>query len=330
MKNGWFAATEYSSLYAAFGRAAQGKWDRESVAAFFLDLESELLALQAELRNGEYAPGPYRQFWIRDRKPRLISAAPFRDRVVHHAVMAPLEPWLDRRFIAHSYACRPGKGAHKAVAYYQRQARRYPYVLKVDIARYFPSIDRAILYGQLCRYVADPALLDVLGRILDASPSGGGIPIGNLTSQIFANLYLNDIDHWLVGAPGCGAYLRYVDDLYLLGDGKADLWRLRDHLALRLDALGLKIHPRKCTLQPTTQRVDILGYQVSPVKRWLRNDNGYRARRRLKRLAAGYRQGRVSRDTVRQSVASWLGHVHHADCDALLEQILAGVVFQRP
>ena len=126
------AATEYAALYAAFGRAAQGKWDRAPVAAFFLDLEGELLTLQAELRDGRYQPGPYRQFWIRDRKPRLISAAPFRDRVVHHAVMAPLEPWLDRRFIAHSYACRPGKGAHRAVDYYQRQARRYPYVLKVD------------------------------------------------------------------------------------------------------------------------------------------------------------------------------------------------------
>ena len=301
------------------------------MAAFFLDLEGELLRLQAELRDGRYQPGPYRQFWIRDRKPRLISAAPFRDRVVHHAVMAPLEPWLDRRFIAHSYACRPGKGAHRAVDYYQRQARRYPYVLKVDIARYFPSIHCAILSEQLRRYVADPALLGVLQRILDASPSdrGVGIPIGNLTSQIFANLYLNDIDHWLTGEPARGAYLRYVDDLYLLGDSQAGLWRLRDQLAVRFKALGLAIHPRKCTLQPTAQRVDIPGYQVSPVKRWLRNDNGYRARRRLKRLAARYRQGQVSRDTVRQSVASWLGHAHHADCDALLEQILAGVVLQR-
>ena len=243
--------------------------------------------------------------------------------------MAPLEPWLDRRFIAHSYACRPGKGAHRAVAYYQRQARRYPYVLKIDIARYFPSIDRAILCAQLRRYVADAALLGVLERILEGSPSDAGIPIGNLTSQIFANLYLNDIDHWLVNAPGCGAYLRYVDDLYLLGDSKTDLWRLRDRLALRFGALGLEIHARKCTLQPTAQRVDILGYQVSPVKRWLRNDNGYRAQRRLKRLAARYRQGRISLDEVRQSIASWLGHVHHADCDALLEQILAGAVFQR-
>ena len=152
----------------------------------------------------------------------------------------------------------------------------------------------AILGEQLRRYVADPALLSVLERIFDASPSDGGvgIPIGNLTSQIFANLYLNDIDHWLTGEPACGAYLRYVDDLYLLGDSKAGLWRLRDQFARRLKALWLEIHPRKCTLQPTAQRVDILGYQVSPMKRWL-------------------------------------GHAHHADCDALLEQILAGVVFQR-
>jgi RNA-directed DNA polymerase len=183
------------------------------VADFGLDLERQLIALQSELENGEYRPGAYRLFTIYDRKPRVIAAAPFRDRVVHHAVMNLIEPPLDRTFISDSYACRHGKGVHAAVDRYQDWAQSYTYVLKMDVRQYFPSIDHEILKGKLQRRIKDRRVLDLLDRIIDGSPNGhaelcyfagddlftplerrAGIPIGNLTSQFFANLYLDDVD----------------------------------------------------------------------------------------------------------------------------------------
>lgn len=332
LKNAWLRCTTFPALYAAFNKAAAGKWDRSSVARFDLDLESELLQLQTALREGSYQPGHYRQFVIRDRKPRVISAAPFRDRVVHHALMAEVEPWLDARFIHHSYACRRGKGAHKAVDYFQSQAHRYPYVLKLDIARYFPSIRHDVLLTQLGRYIAEPPLLSVLQKIVCSGPvesAGVGIPIGNLTSQVFANLYLNDLDHAIQADTRCGAYLRYVDDLFILGDDKATLWQLLGDVRRMLADVGLQVHPRKCSLLPTRQKVDILGYQVTRERRWLRNDNGYRAQRRLKLLAGAYACGEIDLPEVRQRVSSWLGHARHAECEGLLKTMLGNVSFQR-
>lgn len=331
LKGVWEKSTSYSALYRAFKRAGAAKWDRPAIVRFELELESELLALQADLLGGNYWPGAYRQFVIRDRKPRVISAAPFRDRVVHHALMAEVEPWLDARFIHHTYACRREKGAHKAVDYYQQKARRYAYVLKLDLARYFPSIRRDLLIRQLQHHIAEPNVLQVLERVVFSGPGEGlvGIPIGNLTSQVFANLYLNDIDHWIQQDARCGAYLRYVDDLFLLGDDKQQLWSLLGDLRLQLEALGLAIHPRKCTLAPTRLKTDILGYQVSRQQRWLRNDNGYRAQRRIQRVAQAYARGEVNLAETRQRVVSWLGHAQHAQCGGLIKSILGNVRFQR-
>jgi len=197
----WPRVVAFDNLYLAYRAARLGKADRPSVGRFALNLERELLALQAELESGEYQPGPYRLFTVYERKPRLIAAAPFRDRVVHHALMRVIEPPLDRRFIFDSYACRVNKGVHRAVDRYQGWARRYPYVLKLDVARYFPSIDHALLKAKLADRIKDPRVLDLLGRIIDTSPPtdepplwfpgddllaplerAHGIPIGNLTS----------------------------------------------------------------------------------------------------------------------------------------------------
>ena len=144
----WPQIVTFDNLYLAYRKARRGKQGRDEVARFTLNLEHELLTLERELRSGNYCPGAYRLFTLYERKPRLIAAAPFRDRVVHHAVMNRLEPPIDRRMIDDSYACRRAKGVHAAVARYQRWSQRYPYVLKGDVARYFPSIDHAILKQQ--------------------------------------------------------------------------------------------------------------------------------------------------------------------------------------
>jgi retron-type reverse transcriptase len=171
----WDRVVAFDNLWLAWRKARRGKSRKPAVTAFELDLEANLLRLQQELLAGSYRPGAYRLFTIYERKPRLIAAAPFRDRVVHHALMNVIEPPLDRRFIFDSYACRRGKGTHAAVARYQAWAQRYRYVLKLDIRQYFPSIDHALLKAKLRARIKDANVLELLDAIIDGSP-GTEIP----------------------------------------------------------------------------------------------------------------------------------------------------------
>ena len=170
----WPQVVSFENLLLAYRRARRGKGRSGQVAAFALDLEHELLGLQRALESGEYRPGGYRLFTIYERKPRLIAAAPFRDRVVHHAVMNVIEPALDRTFIHDSYACRKGKGVHAAVDRYQGWARGYVYALKMDVQQYFASIDHALLKEKLARRIKDTRVLDLLARIIDTGPEAVG------------------------------------------------------------------------------------------------------------------------------------------------------------
>lgn len=330
----WAEVTSFTNLYRAYSNARKGKQSREAVANFTLNLEEELFALQQELESRTYQHGGYRQFMIYDRKPRLISAAPFRDRVVHHALMNVVEPYLDRRMIYHSYACRRDKGVHRAVDQYQQWAGCYAYVLKLDVSRYFPSIDQALLKQMLRRHIKDQSVLWLADSVIDSAnglphlQKGKGLPIGNLTSQVMANLYLNALDHWLQALPDVH-YLRYVDDLFVLGNAKAQLWLLAESIEQRLSELALRVAPGKVTLQRTAEKVDVLGYQITASRRWLRNDNGYRARRRLQGLQKAYATSQMDLQQVQTSVASWIGHSRHGETERLREQLFDGMVFRR-
>ncbi len=332
LKNCWQQIVGFDNLLLAFHKACRGKRQRDSVAWFSFNLEAELCQLQQELVEGSYRPGAYRQFVIYERKPRLISAAPFRDRVLHHALMNVLEPWLDKRFISASYACRHGKGVHRAVNRYQQWAQRYAYVMKLDIRRYFPSINHEILKSQLRTHIADTATLNILDLVIDSAPGKApatGIPIGNLTSQTFANLYLNGLDQFVKQTLGCKPYLRYVDDLILLADAKSTLWWYRAEIENYLQDLKLHLHQHKVQVCPSTQKIDLLGYQVSRQRRWLRNDNGYAARRRLNKMALAYANYQLDLDTARAAIMSWLGHAQHGETKALVSVLFANCAFQR-
>ena len=343
----WDRVVAFENLLLAYRKARRGKRGRIEVARFGCDLEVELLKLQAELNSGDY-PGSYRQFTLYERKPRVISAAPFRDRVVHHALMNVIEPLLDRGFIDDSYACRKGKGVHAAVNRYQDYAQRYPYVLKLDIRQYFPSIDHRLLKEMLRRRIKDAETLRLLDCIIDGSPEPPhspfifpgddlftplerrrGIPIGNLTSQFFANLYLDGFDHWVKESLCVPAYLRYVDDLILLDDDKQRLWAACAAMGQRLESLRLCLHPRKRQISRTTDWVDVLGYQVRRDARRLRSDNGHRFRRRLRGMARAYARWQIDWDTVDASVQSWIGHASHANTEGLRRAIFDAVYFQR-
>jgi RNA-directed DNA polymerase len=343
----WERVLAFENLLDAHRKARRGKRARPAVARFELDLERNLLDLQRELGDRTYWPGGYRLFEIYDRKPRRIAAAPYRDRVVHHAVMNLVEPVLDRAFIADSYACRVGKGVHGAVERHQGWARRYVYALKVDVRRYFPSIDHRILKTKLRARIKDAGVLWLFDQIVDSGPDPGpgetfgsddlvdlmqrrcGIPIGNLTSQFLGNLYLDDLDHYLKETLRVPAYLRYVDDLILLDDSKSRLWDLRREIDRFLEGERLRLHPHKVQVRPTALGLDVLGYRVFPGHRRLRRDNGYRFRRRLRDLARAYARGVLDWPAIDASVAAWIGHITHAESRGLRRAVLGSVVFRR-
>jgi hypothetical protein len=262
--------------------------------------------------------------------------------------MNRVEPALDKTFIRDSYACRQGRGVHAAVARYQGWAQRYAYVLKLDVSRYFPSIDHAILKAKLRRRIKDRDVLWLFDRIIDGAPeptiaalafSGDdlvdlmqrrcGLPIGNLTSQFLGNLYLDELDHNLKEVCGVRAYLRYVDDLALLDDDKGRLWELRDAIGAFLARERLLLHPKKQQIHRTGDGVDLLGYRIFPTHVRLRRNNGYRFRRRLRAKAVAYAQGRIELADVRTSVAAWIGHARHAQSIGLRTAVLDSVCFTR-
>lgn len=345
----WSDVTSFNNLLRAYLKARRGKRSRDEVACFDLNLEKELLQLQLALKEKRYCPGVYRLFAIYERKPRQICAAPFRDRVVHHALMNIVDPLLDRGFIHDSYACRPARGVHKAVDRYQEWSKRHAYALKLDVARYFPSIDHVILKQQLRRRIKDLNVLWLLDLIIDRSPEFAsetpvyfpgddllapferkkGLPIGNLTSQFLANLYLNDLDHYIKEDLKVKCYLRYVDDLILLADCKSQLHEWTDAISDRLLELRLRLHPKKINVFQVNLGVDVLGYRVFPAFRLLRNDNGHRFGRKLRRFARAYRNGRLDWEDFNPSVQSWIGHAVHADTWGLRKTLFNSTVFTR-
>lgn len=321
----------FSSLLSAYYQAARGKRERDYVLAFTWNLEDNLQALQVELKQQSYCPGKYRTFHICYPKPRLISAAPFRDRVVHHALMNVIGPLLEQSFIFDSYANRIGKGTHKAIRRYQCFLRQYGYVLKSDIKKYFPSIDHEILKSLLRRRIADPPTLWLLDTIIDHSnpqlpvidyfPGDSlltpaerrkGLPIGNLTSQFFANFYLDLFDHFIKETLHCTAYLRYVDDFVLFSDSKQQLQQWRKEIEIYLEKLRLRLNPKRVQLYPSRVGTGFLGQVVYRAYRRVEGKNLRRFRRNL-------RQWEINPpENLTQRIASWAGHARQADSGALL------------
>lgn len=323
----------FDNLLQAARKSAQGKRNKPSVARFEFHLEQELLTLQQDLKNGGYQPGSYFTFEVRDPKRRAICAAPFRDRVVHHAVCDVLEPYLEQRLISDTYACRRGKGTHAAIARAQQFARRYRYFAKCDVRKYFQSIDHSLLQGLLARLFKDPALLGLLSRIIahappDATP-GKGLPIGNLTSQHFANLYLGELDHYLKARRRIKGYLRYMDDLVLFADDKPMLHRwLADLRRFLQETLRLELKQGATLLAPVTEGIPFLGFRVySGVirldKRGLR-----RFRRNVRGRERAYRAGRLGMEELASCMASLFAHAAHADTLTLRRQVAQASLFE--
>lgn len=225
------------NLAAATRLAARGKRRRPAVQAFLADLEHSLSELAEAILSGRAPIGRFRRFRIRDPKPRLIHAACFPDRVLHHAMMRPAGPVLERAMTETSYACRVGKGSLAAVHAAQRGIRRWPWYVQIDISGYFEHIDHAILRGLLARRFKGRPFLALIDRVLEngAIQPGHGLPIGSLTSQYFANYFLDGLDRLLLAQPAVRAELRYMDDVLWFCDSRE---QARATLALAQDWLG--------------------------------------------------------------------------------------------
>lgn len=257
--------TALPELVEAAHRAARAKRDRPDVRAFFGRLERSLSHVQQALLDARLPHGSYRRFSIRDPKPRIIHAAPFADRVAHHALMRPMDVPLDQWQPATSFACRRGKGVHTAIVHAQRQCRRYPWFVKMDVSGYFEHINHSVLIELLHRRLKGSWLFRLLEAILAShcSVPGRGLPIGALTSQHFANIYLVPADQWLISHPMCRAHCRYMDDTVVWAESREEANRLwhdyRDWLA---QTLHLSLKP--VVVQRTRHGLTLCGIRIRP------------------------------------------------------------------
>ncbi|MGB0713829.1 MAG: reverse transcriptase domain-containing protein, partial [Gammaproteobacteria bacterium] len=335
--------TDFDNLLRAWRQAARGKRGADNVARFEARVADGLLALQAELLAGCYQPGGSVSFTIAKPKRRLISAAPFRDRIVHHALCNVIEPEFERRFIPDSYANRVAKGTHRAVDRCQTFARRYRHVLRMDIVKHFPSIDHAILLDALAKVIDDPRILD-LARIILRSGEGiehpggeptlfpgddllalcrpRGLPIGNLTSQFWSNCYMHTLDLFVKRELGCRSYLRYVDDFVFFHDDKPQLWEWKTAIIERLTALRLRVHETSAQVQLCHTGIPWLGFVVYPDHRRVKGRKVVEAHRRLRERYDAWHGGRISFAEFDASVQGWINHVRYADSWGLRRHVL--------
>lgn len=334
----------FEALYKAHKSARRGKRKSWPCRHFEKDLEGNLIQLQNELVWGAYQVGWYRSFLIREPKVRKITAlVEFRDRVVQHALMAVLEPIWERSFISHSYACRDGKGTHAGADYAQKVMRECLikhgklYALKADVRKYFQSINHGILKQLLRRKISDKKVLALLDLIVDSysepNTPGVGIPIGNLTSQLFANIYLDALDQHIKCRLSERWYVRYMDDFVILHHDKRHLQALRISIEVWLaDKLHLELNHKTGVFPVATkhgQGLDFLGYHLWPHKRRLRKGSLCRFKRRVRRLQAKYAENKVDFPEIRQQLSSWIAHARHGDATPAIAKYLAQHTFRR-
>ena len=283
---------------------------------FSYALEENLLAIAQELRGGKYLPDAYVSFYVRDPKLRHIHKASVRDRLVHQALFRVLYPLFDLTFIYDSYSCRVGKGTHRGVRRLEAFARkasanhtRIVYALQCDIRKFFDCIDHGILTELLRHRVADPDTQGLIADILSSfeSSPGKGLPLGNVTSQLFANVYLNEFDHWAKHSLKARFYIRYCDDFVILHESSEHLRGIIPSIQKALaNLLRLELHPRKTSIRKLRQGIDFLGYVVRPHATTLRTKT---KRRMLRKLNA-------------RNAPSYLGMLSHADAHKIRAAVL--------
>lgn len=316
--------TTLDNLFACWRHARKAKGHSLRVQRFAEDPLHYLGLIQQRLRDRQYRFGPYRSFTVREKKFRQVIDAPMKDRVVHWMLYDHLLPIWQPRFIHDTYGNLPGRGTHAAIARLADFARRpaNTWALQLDISKYFHSVPHDRLKASVLRYIGDEDLRRLIVALVDSYRTDGryddlfapesayrrtpakGMPIGNLTSQLFANIYLADFDHWIKQELRVACYIRYVDDLVILGQSAEQLRAIGDQITARLDAIGLTVHPHKVRLAPVRAGVPFLGYVVWPAHV---SAGQYLRRRYHHRLRDHERHGR-DRSQALQSYRAALAH----------------------
>lgn len=305
------------NLLHAYERASKGKRRSMGYLIFKEHLGANLARMQHELNTGTYTQGPYRKFFVHEPKKREISALPFYDRVTQHALCNVIEPILSDTFLPQSYACRNNKGTHAGAIELQAMMRRMGehgkvYALKTDFRKFFPSIDRSILRQEIARKIScgpTLALIDVI-----TPPDGDGLPIGNLTSQLYANVYGNIVDHWLVHKAKEVRFIRYMDDIVILAHTPEYLQALRIALGWKSESINMGFS--HWNIQPVERGVNFLGYRIFPTHKLLRRQSVISAKRKIKRYTEN-----GNTDSLDRFVASWRGHARWANSHNLLTKL---------
>ena len=282
----WIPITSPENLLAAWGRVRKGHAGTLAVQAYAADLAGNLDVLRNDLLAGAYRPGEYRQFRIHDPKPRTISCAPVRDRVLHHALCGVIAPILERGFSEDSYACREGKGTHRACARARDLVRLHPWYCRIDVRHYFDSVSHDRLLEVLSPRFREPEVRSLIEAVVRHSvpgiPPGRGLAIGNLTSQWFANVYLSEFDHSVKETLRLPGYIRYMDDMVLFADSKAACWQAHDEAErwLRV-ARGLELKAEATRVAPVAEGLPFLGLRIFPACWRLQRQRFLRTRRKI-------------------------------------------------
>ena len=335
----WSQIVTFESLYHGFCAAARGRRYAGSVLKYRQLLEENIIEALNLLEWKQWEPSRYREFYVYDPKKRLISAPPFKDRVVHHALVRVIAPLFERKFIADSFACRTGKGTHAAkervegfAATAHRKWGEY-YVLKGDIHAYFHSINRQVLFRLIERTIADKDVLRLIRRIIECDGAEQGIPIGALTSQLFANVYLDALDHYLKDDLGVRMYVRYMDDFVVIHRDKAYLRKLlADIDGFITGKLKLMLNPKTEIFKSgvgTCHAIDFCGYRVWPGYTKPRRRTIKAARKRFKKLSVLYGKGLIGLSRMNASVASFAGYMKHCNGSETTKSVLGNMVLRK-
>ena len=332
-------------LFRAWDEFKRGKRMKEDVLTFERELESNIFCLHRDLISKRYKHGPYDDFFIQDPKLRHIYKASVRDRMLHHAMFAALNPIFEPTYIPNSFSCRVGKGTHKGVETLAQMLRAvskngtHPcYALKCDIRKFFDSIDHNILVGLLEKRIVDPDVCWLMREIIESyeadnlvptrlgggekNSSRKGLPIGNLTSQLFANVYMNECDQFVKHVLRIKHYVRYTDDFLIVDNDPTKLEQLlapiQDFLRKRL---RLELHPDKVEIRRYSKGVDFLGYVSFPHFRLLRKKTEKRMFRKLDHIVTDHKRDAVTKGRAEASLNSYMGMLSHADAHRLGEKL---------
>jgi retron-type reverse transcriptase len=352
IKNVYSTLCTYENLYKAYIQARKCKRYRNEILEFSFNLEENLLDINRELENNTYKVGSYREFYIYEPKQRLIMALPFKDRIVQWGIYQLLNPVFDKSYIYDSYGCRIGKGTLKAIQrlhYWLRLVGKKDkkfYYLKLDVSKYYYRVDHEILIDILKKRVKDNRMIEILKTIinykgtlfglklngdvnnLDDRIPGKGIPIGNLTSQMFANLYLNELDQYCKRTLSIKYYIRYMDDVIILSDDKKQLHDYKNLIQKFLERkLKLNLN-KKTAIRPISCGIEFVGYRLWPTHVKIRKSTSLKMKKRIKYVKKQYERKQLPFEKVNATVQSYMGILKHCNSYLLQEQLFNNLNFK--